>query len=193
MSIKSAAGPWNKSRVEGYVLIASIGVLAEGRSSRCAERRCTCRDTRRRTGLTLILAARLSVPPQRSATVGALSTVITTLLLGGRLAGGVAATPLVLFAGIVLDFGAYMVEQNPAAIWRAVLILAAAGTAGANLFCFIKRLFEPVGTFFSTANLHDLATAAGWHAFFGLIAGLLAAAIALAKMRRAAADSSDRQ
>jgi len=124
-----------------------------------------------------VLASRILNPVRAGATTGAFATAIITLSLGGRIAGGMIMTPLIIVAGIVLDLAANFNERHNLSVWRRLLFFALAGAAG-NLLCFIKRLFDPMGAFFSAANQLDLLRAAGSYAIFGFFAGLLGGVIA---------------
>ena len=90
--------------------------------------------------------------------------------------------PLVVLAGVVLDAAIQTGERRHLARWQQVLLLALAGTVG-NLICFVKRLFDPLGAFFSVGNFNDMLTAAGSHALFGFLAGLLGAGAGFALLR----------
>jgi len=118
-----------------------------------------------------ILAARLVTRARIGATVGAAATIVTTILLDGHLAGGVAMMPLVVLCGLVFDAAIIVSDRFHNGLPARILLLAAAGMAG-DAFCFVKRLFEP-GVDFSS----DLLTAGAWYAIFGLIAGLVGAAV----------------
>ncbi len=118
------------------------------------------------------LACRLVTGARAGASVSVLGTIVTTMLLGGQLAGGWMMMPLVLLAGFTLDAAAGVANRFSSRPWTALAFLAMAGTAG-NLICFIKRLFDPVGELFSRANIQDLLTAAAYHAMFGFMAGVI--------------------
>jgi hypothetical protein len=97
--------------------------------------------------------------------------------------------PLIILAGAVLDMGVQFAERRRFAWWKGVLFLAAAAMAG-NLICFVKRLIDPMGAFFSAGNIDDLLFAGGLHAIFGLVAGLIGAlaGYALLKFRASRRD-----
>jgi hypothetical protein len=52
------------------------------------------------------------------------------------------------------------------------ILLLTLTVAVANLLCFLKRITQPTGSFFSTTNLQDLLHTAASYTLFGLIAGL---------------------
>jgi len=179
-SIKNEPALWSKSQTEGYFAAAMVGVLA-GIVVAYAQMPLHLPGHKALWWIPPVLVARLVTRRQLGASIGATTTVLTTLSLGGRLAGGVVAMPLVILAGVVLDVAANKVERRPKAILRAVLLLSTAGAAG-NLICFIKRLLEPSGAFFSTDNLRDVSWAGTTHAVFGFAAGALGAILAYAIM-----------
>lgn len=87
--------------------------------------------------------------------------------------------PLVILAGLILDVTASAALRRPIAKWRALLLLSSGAAAG-NLVCFVKRLFESVGPFFSTSNIQDLRWAVMSYVLFGFLAGATGAAVAYA-------------
>ncbi|HZL37443.1 MAG TPA: hypothetical protein VFC78_19150 [Tepidisphaeraceae bacterium] len=127
----------------------------------------------------VLLAGRLLTGARAGAATGTLLTILTTLALGGRLAGGVLLLPMVILAGVLLDCAAVFIERRKVPPWRALFFLALAGAAG-NLACFVKRLAGPDGAIFSNAGAHALIAAAGSYALFGFLAGLSGAAVGLA-------------
>ena len=168
-SIKNDPTLWTKSQTEGYLATAMVGVLA-GIVVAYARMPLHLPGHKALWWIPPVLLARLVTRRKLGASIGATTTVLTTLSLGGRLAGGVVGMPLVILGGVVLDVAANEVRRRPNAVLRAVLLLGAAGAAG-NLICFIKRLLEPSGEFFSTGNLRDVSWAAMTHAVFGVSAG----------------------
>lgn len=182
LSIKKEAGLWNKSQAEAYLAIAAVGVLA-GILVTYARTPLHLPGHKALFWIAPLLAARLLSRRPAGASVGTLATILTTLALGGRLAGGAAAMPLVLPAGLVLDLAASAAQGQPELKWRTILLLSAAASA-ANLICCVKRVWEPTGPFFSATNLEDLLWMAGAYAFFGFLAGAIGIAIAYAAMPR---------
>jgi hypothetical protein len=178
LSIKKEAVPWSKSQSEAYLALAAVGVLA-GIVVAYARTPLHLPGHKALFWIPPILAARLLTGRRAGASVGALSTILTTLALSGRLAGGPVAMPLVLVAGLVLDLAVAVAQRRPGLQWRTVLLLSSAATA-ANLICFLKRVWETTGAFFSTGNLEDLARTAAWYACFGFLAGAIGTAFAYA-------------
>lgn len=182
LSIKKEAGPWSKTQVEAYLAIAAVGVLA-GILVTYARTPLHLPGHKALFWIPPVLAARLLSRRAVGASIGTLATILTTLALGGRLAGGAAAMPLVLLAGLVLDLAASAAQGQPELKWRTILLLSAAATA-ANLICCVKRVWEPTGPFLSATNLEDLLWTAASYTFFGFVAGAIGIAIAYAAMPR---------
>lgn len=172
---------WSKAISDGYVSVVAVGVLA-GITVAFARTPIHLPGHKAIWWMAPILATRLVTRTGAGASLGAFVTAITALSLGGRIAGGIAMMPLVILAGVVLDAGVQIVQRHPFAHWQQVLFLAMAGAAG-NLICFVKRLFDPMGAFFSAGNFKDMLTAAGSHAIFGFLASLLGAAAGFALLR----------
>jgi hypothetical protein len=173
LSIERKPVRWSKAHSDGYLSVIAVGILS-GTLVACARMPIHLPGHKVLWWMAPVLATRLMTRRGAGASVGALSTAMTTLVLGGRLAGGVASWPLVILAGVILDLGANFCEQRDLPLWRQVLVLAVVGMVG-SLICFVKRLFDPVGAFFSVGNIEDLLTAAGSYAFFGFLAGMLGA------------------
>lgn len=170
--IRNETKPWSKASVDGYLIVVSIGLLA-GVAVAMGRMPLQLPGHKALFWIPPILATRWLTRRPLGATVGSLATVLTTLSLGGRLAGDWTAAPLVFLAGGMMDAIVPLAEHRRGVL-RLVSLFATAGVS-ANLICFIKRLFEPSGTFWSTSNLRDIAWVAESHALFGLLAGLLAA------------------
>jgi hypothetical protein len=176
LSIESDRAPWNSARSSAYLAVAAVGILA-GILTAFARTPMHLPGHKALLWMAPIVAARLLTRTSGGASVGALATATTALILGGRIAGGVAMMPLVILAGLVLDISAGYGERHHFTWWKMGLLLAAAGVAG-NLICLIKRLFDPMGSFWSVGNLEDLLMAGGWHGLFGFCAGLAGAGAA---------------
>lgn len=172
---------WSKSLWEGYLAIASVGVLT-GIAVAFARSPLHLPGHKAILWMTMIVAGRLATRARWGASAGTFVAAMTAILLGGRVAGGIAMLPLVTFAGVILDRGVQLTERHKLAGWQSLLIIAAAGVAG-NLICFVDRLFDPTSGFFSRKNLDDLVFAGGSHAIFGALAGAIGAAVGLAALR----------
>ncbi len=178
---------WNSAALDEYLAVVAVGILA-GIAVAYARTPLHLPGHKALFWMAPVLAARLVTHARAGASAGALATALTTLSLGGRISGGFMMAPLIILAGLVLDMAVQFAEHRKLAGWKWLLVLASAGLAG-NLICFIKRLLDPVGAFFSTGNIDDLLLAAGLHATFGFIAGLIGAAAgyALLKFRQSRA------
>jgi hypothetical protein len=172
------SAPWSKADIETYLLIGAIGILC-GVAVTCARTPLHLPGHKALFWMTPLLIVRLISKARFAVTAGTIAVVLTTAALGGRIAGGVMMMPLVIVAGAVLDLAAAAVERHNAGFLVGLCIIGSAA-AGANLICFIKRSFEPLGSYFSSGNLTDMASVAAWHAMFGLTAGLLAWMVARA-------------
>jgi hypothetical protein len=185
-SIRREAVPWSKAQADGYLAAAAVGVLA-GIVVAYGRMPLHLPGHKALWWIPPVLAARLLTGRRAGASVGALATIATTLSLGGRLAGGALAMPLVVLAGAILDVAVFFVQNRATEKWRVLLLLSSAAAA-ANLVCFVKRLWEPIGPFFSTSNIEDVSRVAVSYAVFGFIAGALGMALASAVMRICTAD-----
>lgn len=176
--IKKPSIRWSRTAVDGYLTMASIGMLSG------------VAVTYFRTPLHLpghkvvlwmvpIVASRLLTRARAGTCVGVAALVVTTLLLGGQPGGGAVMMPLVFVAGITLDIAAGMIERHRLSARSALPLLALAGIAG-NLICFLKRLFDPTGPVLSAGSTGALMQAALSFAFFGLLAGTCAGVVAWA-------------
>jgi len=139
-----------------------------------------------------ILAARLLYGHPVGATAGACSAAVTSLALGGNLAGGALFLPLVAAAGALLDAAAAFAKRHGlSAVW--VLLLFAATGTGANLLCALKRMLVPQKAYHTLLGLTGATAQLACYALFGLAAGLAGAAIALAGARLPKRRADNRQ
>ena len=130
-----------------------------------------------------LIIARLVLRHPIGATAGAGATAIACLGCGANIAGGPAYVPLIVLAGSVLDAAAGLAERRRLSFWLVIPLLGAAGAAGAML-CAVKRLAEPLlKTHLLWSLIPDPAASVIIYAFFGLLAGLLGAAIAAGVIR----------
>lgn len=125
--------------------------------------------------MTPVLIARLRGGCKVGTTVGGLFAALTTYSLGANLAGGLVGMPMIVFAGIVLDWTVNFLEKNRISGRTKIMILGLAGAA-ANIVCLAKRIILPAGL-----NPHFIFGISGFwfnlfsYAFFGLISGIIAA------------------
>jgi len=130
-----------------------------------------------------LIIARLLLRHPIGATAGAGATAIVCLGCGANIAGGPAYVPLIVLAGSVLDAAAALAERRRLPAWLIIPLLGASGAGGAML-CAVKRLTTPLlKTHLLFSVIPDPAASVIIYAFFGLIAGLLGAAIATGILR----------
>jgi len=154
-----------------YFANAAVGVLA-GVAVACARTPIHLPGHKAIFWMAPVLIARIITRARGGALVGTTAAATSALCLGGRIAGGIAFLPLVLLAGATLDAGVEFANRRPLPLWQKLLVLGTAGLVG-NMFCFVKRLFDPMGSLLSAANLKEIAVFAASHALFGLLAGVL--------------------
>ena len=140
--------------------------------------------------MTPVLVARLLGRCKAGSTVGALAAAFTAFGLGGHLGGGLIGLPLVGFSGIIFDAAIGFMEKRRVSPWRTIPLLGCTAMFG-NLVMFSKRLLNPAGgaphaIFGLSPFWFDLLS----YTFFGLLAGIIAAAIALVATRRRAGKSN---
>jgi hypothetical protein len=181
LSIENDRAHWSKAFSDGYPSVVAIGILS-GIAAAFARTPIHLPGHKAIFWMAPVLATRLLTRTGAGASVGALTAALTALSLGGRIAGGIAMMPLVILAGFVLDAGVQIGRRYKFGRWAQMILLASAGAIG-NLICFVKRLSDPIGAFFSTGNLKDMLAAAGSHLLFGFLAGVLGAAAAFALIK----------
>jgi hypothetical protein len=189
LSIERNRVHWSRSLSDGYLSVIAIGILT-GIVVAYARTPMHWPGHKAILWMAPVLAARLVTRTGAGASVGSLATALTTLSIGGRIAGGIVMMPLIILAGVVLDMGVQFCERRKFSVWKCVLFLAFAALAG-NLICFIKRLFDPMGAFFSAGNIEDLFIAGGLHALFGFLAGLLGATAGYALLNLRPGEKTD--
>jgi riboflavin transporter FmnP len=125
--------------------------------------------------MTPVLIARLRGGCKIGTTAGGLFAALTTYALGANLAGGAIGMPMIVLAGIILDWTVNFLEKNKISGLKMILAIGLAGVA-ANLVCLAKRLILPTGL-----NPHFIFGVSWFwfrlfsYAFFGFIAGIAAA------------------
>src|SRR3990172_944678 len=133
--------------------------------------------------MTPVLIARLLGGCKVGATAGGFFAALTTYSVGANLAGGVAGMPMIVLAGIILDWTVNFIEKNRISGWGMILLLGIAGVL-ANLVCLAKRMILPSGL-----NPHSFLGLSGlWlrpfsYAVFGLLSGIVASVGAQLMMR----------
>jgi len=136
--------------------------------------------------MTPVLLARLLGQCKAGATAGALAAAFTIFALGGNLAGGLLGLPLIGIVGVFFDAVIGYLEKYKIHILLIIPLLSLAAMS-ANLIMLAKRGLSPRG-----ASPHFFLGMSGFwfdllsYAFFGLLAGLIAAAGAYLTARRRA-------
>lgn len=141
--------------------------------------------------LTPIVIARVLLKHPFGATVGVLSVACTSLALGENFAGGILFLPLVGIAGAIVDGAvAFAQKRHLPSILMVPLVGAAGATAG--LACAVKRMLAPVVHTHVIFGLTGPPARLLSYAFFGLLAGLIGAGVAVIvrKARRGVNTSS---
>jgi len=140
--------------------------------------------------MTPVLITRLSGGCRIGAAAGGLFAALTTYSLGANLAGGAIGMPVIVIAGMILDWAVSYIEKNKFSGLIMITILGFAGTA-ANLLCLSKRMILPVGL-----NPHFIFGVSGFgfrlcsYAFFGFLSGVVALAVAkLSVVKRLGKDN----
>jgi len=134
--------------------------------------------------MTPIIFFRFVFRSRLGATAGTLSAASTSLAFGGSFAGGVSFLPLVGLAGMVVDATLRFVENRRLPGYAAIPLIGLGGMI-ANLACLSKRLFDPTaGKSHFIWGLPDPWADVLSYALFGLLAGLLAATLAILCRRR---------
>jgi hypothetical protein len=135
--------------------------------------------------MTPIIAARLLCRHPAGAMAGASAAALTSIALGGNLAGGILFVPLVTVAGAVLDAAVGLARRAQLASWLLIGLVGVAGM-GANLLCAIKRLLLPMSNHHVLFGLSGTWALLAAYATFGLTAGIIGATLGLG-VRRACA------
>lgn len=128
--------------------------------------------------LTPVIAARLLKPHVAGATAGACSAAITSMALGGHLAGGFFFIPLVALAGGVIDAIILWSKHLKPSPWLLIPLLGVGGLT-ANLLCAVKRMLVPQLHHHCLLGLTGPAAQLVSYAIFGLLAGLLGSSLAV--------------
>lgn len=124
--------------------------------------------------MTPVLITRLCGRCKIGTTAGGLFTALTTYSLGANLAGGTIGMPMIVLAGMILDWAVNFIEKRKISGVMMILILGIAGVI-ANLVCLSKRMILPAGI-----SPHFIFGASGFwfricsYAFFGFLSGIVA-------------------
>jgi hypothetical protein len=124
-----------------------------------------------------VLTARWVYGCWGSGIAGAVSTAAVAMAFGQDFAGSTLFLPLVVLAGAALD-AAVSVARGWRLRWWAALPLAGLGGLIANLLCFVHRLLGPLHPKHSVLNIPGAKGFLLSYALFGLLSGLIGAALA---------------
>lgn len=130
----------------------------------------------------MLIIARLVARHPLGATAGSAATGAVCLGFGTNLAGPPLYMPLIVLAGSVLDAAAGLSERKHLPVWLIIPLFGAAGMIGATL-CAVKRLLSPSVKWHVLLGIPDPAASMISWAFFGLLAGLVGAAVATGVLR----------
>jgi hypothetical protein len=112
-----------------------------------------------------------------SGIVGAMAAAVVAMTFGEAIAGPRMFLPLVLLAGAALE-ATVAIARGWRLRWWAALPLAALGGLVANVLCFVHRLVGPWHARHSVLNIPGPGGFLLSFAMFGLMSGLIAAALA---------------
>lgn len=125
-----------------------------------------------------VIAARLLKPHTIGAASGACTAAVTSMALGGNLAGGFLFIPLVALAGGLIDVVILWSSHLKLSPWSLIPLLGVGGLA-ANLICAIKRILVPQLNHHQLLGLSGVTAQIMSYAIFGLLAGLVGATLAV--------------
>ena len=131
-----------------------------------------------------VITARLLKPHTIGAAAGACTAAVTSMALGGNLAGGYLFIPLVALAGGLIDVIIFWSNRLKLSPWLMIPLLGAGGLA-ANLICAIKRILAPQFNQHYLLGLSGIPAQIASYAIFGLIAGLVGTSLAVCSMKLA--------
>lgn len=129
-----------------------------------------------------VIVARWGFRSPGGGVAGAMGAGLAALAVGGRFAGSAAYLPMAGLAGGVLDVAIGWAERRRLGPLWTVPLVGAAGLA-ANLVMLAKRMMSPVFEWHRLLGLVGGPARLVSYAAFGLLAGLLGAAIASAAFR----------
>ena len=125
-----------------------------------------------------------SEPAHLSVSVVGLSAAVATYSLGANLAGGLIGMPLIVMAGLMLDWVINFLQKHNISGIRMVVILTLA-CALAGFICLIKRLSLPAGLsphyFFGLSGFWLKLVS---YLAFGAMAGVVASICSLSAVKK---------
>ncbi len=134
--------------------------------------------------LTPVLITRLRSGCKIGTAAGGLSTAVTTYSLGANMAGGLIGMPLIVIAGLILDWVISKLQRHKIYGIRMVIILTLAGGL-VGLICLAKRMILPAGI----SATHTLGLSIFWgkmisYLIFGAMAGFVASISSLSAIKK---------
>jgi len=133
--------------------------------------------------MTPVIAARLLFRSRVGATGGTLAATFASMASGGPLGAAAAGLPIAGLAGALLDLGIDFVERHRFGAGWSILLVGLAG-AGANVAMLGRRLLWPLFESHVLVGTGGIGGRLVSYAVFGLLAGLLGAALARVLARR---------
>lgn len=134
--------------------------------------------------LTPVLIARLRGGCKIGTAAGGLAAAVSTYSLGANLAGGLIGMPLIVMAGLMLDWVINTLQNHKISGIRMIIALTLAGAA-AGFICLIKRLGLPTGL-----SPHYMLGLSGFglklasYLFFGALSGFVASIFSLSTLKK---------
>jgi hypothetical protein len=172
-SIVVGAGRWNnaerRARLERSLIIVSVGVLA-GVMVSLVRQPVHLPGHKVLWWMPLILAARLRTGMRGGATLGTISAICTTAMLGGRMPGGDLYFPVAVVSALLLDWCAEQLGRTRLRFVGYLFWFSIAGVVG-NLLCMLSRVVGPEGHLGFEGSMSASAGAFASFAAFGIAAG----------------------
>jgi len=123
-----------------------------------------------------VILARLVSRTDVGATAGSLAAAVASMMCSTPLGGGIGYWPMAGVAGALLDAAIGFTERRRLCAAWAIALVGMAGMA-ANLVMLGGRMVTPLLQFHAFLGIGGMGGRALSYAFFGLLAGLVAAAI----------------
>lgn len=168
--------------LEGLLAAAAVGVLA-GLATAHVRLHLGLPGHKALLSMAPVIAARLVFPSAAGATAGAVSAALAAMAAGGNLAGGATGLPAVGLAGMLIDGAIGLAERRRLGAGWTVPLVGLAGMA-ANLAMLAKRLTAPLFSSHAVLGFSGVGGRLVCYAAFGLVAGLLGAAVGHIVLRR---------
>jgi hypothetical protein len=174
-SIAVGAGHWNnagrQARLERSLIIISLGVIA-GVMVSLIRQPVHLPGHKVLWWMPLILAARLRTGMRGGTTVGTISTICTTALLGGRMPGGDVYFPIAIVSAVLLDWCIERLGRTGVRFIGCLLCLSIVGLVG-NLLCMVSRIDALQGHVAFSGTMNTSFGVFVSFAAFGMAAGAI--------------------